>query len=74
MTLTNVSPGRWYDFMACSHDEQLLIVETFRGLDWTTKPDTMKNVLEILGIIGTIAGVVSGVAGAAGAIAALKTL
>jgi hypothetical protein len=74
VTLTNVSPGRWYDFMACSHDEQLLIVETFRGLDWTKKPDTMKSVLEVLGTIGMIAGVVSGVAGAAGAIAALKTL
>lgn len=74
VTLTNVTPARWFDFMACPPDVQELEVKTLGDLDWTQRPDTFARVLAILEIVGTIAGVVGGIAGAAGAVIALKSI
>jgi hypothetical protein len=72
--LTTMTDGEWRDFFACTPEQQMLIAQGYRDMDWAKSPPTLARVLEILAVIGTIAGVVSGVAGAATALAALKAV
>lgn len=64
----------WSDFLACTADQQMAIVQLYRDAAWVRNVDTFAKVLQVLALIGTVAGVVSGVAGAAGAVAALRSL
>lgn len=73
-TLTGMSVQDWTDFLSCTPDEQMLIVQGYKDQNWVKARSTFADVLTILGILGTIAGIISGVAGAASAVAALKSL
>lgn len=72
--LTGMTTNEWNDFLVCTPDEQAVIAEGYRDMDWRKNADTFGKVLAILTIVGNIAGSIAGIAGAASAIAALKSL
>src|SRR5271166_6139324 len=69
--LTGISPADWADFLSCSAEQQMVIVQGFRDMDWTTRADIFGKVMMILEIAGNIAGAVSGIAGAVSAVQVL---
>lgn len=72
--LTGMSPKDWQDFLSCTKEEQAVIAQGYRDMDWRANPDTFGKVMAILNVITTFAGAVSGVAGAATAVEALAKL
>ena len=74
VSLTGMTTQEIDDFLTCSPEQQVVIAQSYRDLDWVQNPDTFGKVLAVLEIIGTIAGVVAGVAGAVTAVSALRAL
>lgn len=70
--VTTLTASEWQDVLACTPEQQALILQGYRDQDWVQSPDKLAKVLAILAIVGTIAGVVTGVASAAAALRALK--
>lgn len=70
--LTGLDAGAWTDILACTPEQQAVILQTYADADWHRSPDVLSEVLAVLTVIGTVAGVVGGVAGAAGAIQVLS--
>jgi hypothetical protein len=63
------------DFLSADRDAQDLILEGYRGQEWTRPgTSTFARVMVVLGLLATLAGIVSGLAGAASAVNALKAL
>jgi hypothetical protein len=76
--LTGIGIEELKDFFKCTKEQQVQIIENYRGMDWTKQPDTFSKVLDI---IGTIDGIVAAVpvlapyaAGVAAAIAVIKLI
>ena len=72
--LTGMTGQQWQDFLSCTPEQQMLIVQNYKDMDWVKNTSTLATVIAILGTLVSVASGVAGVAGCVSAIAALKSL
>lgn len=77
-TLTGMTNDEWRDFFKCTKEQQVQIIENYRGMDWTKQPDVFGQVLNIIeaidGICAAIPVLAPYAAGVAAAVAVVKLI
>ena len=71
---TGMSAQEWADFLACTTEQQALMVEGYRAQSWAQSASTLERVIAILQTAASIAVPIGAIAGAGGAVIALAKL